>query len=92
MSKFGDAHGFKQKITAGTFDMKKRRLVTAGEDGSVKIWNFSNGHSLKNLVGADDDSEQKAMAALRSKNEEKKGFEQPSQPMSMQKKKRYEYT
>lgn len=57
MSKYGDAHGAKQKITAGTFDMYKRRLVTAGEDGSVKIWNFSNGHPLKNLVGVDDDTE-----------------------------------
>ena len=50
MSKFGDAHGPKQKVTAGTFDMYQRRLVTSGEDGSVKIWNFSNGHSLKNLL------------------------------------------
>ena len=92
MSKYGDAHGFKMKITAGTFDMYKRRLVTSGEDGSVKIWNFSNGHPLKNLVGVDDDREEKAMAELQSKNEEKKGFEKPALPQSMTKKKRYEYT
>ncbi len=50
MSKFGDAHGPQQKVTCGTFDMFQRRLVTSGEDGSCKIWNFSNGHSLKNLL------------------------------------------
>ena len=31
------------KITTGTFDMKGRRLVTSSADGTVKIWNFSNG-------------------------------------------------
>jgi hypothetical protein len=55
MSRFGEAHGTdpqgkKRKVTCGTFDVNARRLVTAGEDGSVKIWNFSNGHALKNLV------------------------------------------
>lgn len=80
MSKFGDAHGEKMKVTAGAFDLFKRRLVTSGEDGSVKIWNFSNGHALKNFVGADDDSEQKAMAALRGKHDDKKSFEQPALP------------
>jgi len=27
-------------------------MVSAGSDGTVKIWNFSNGSSLKNLLGA----------------------------------------
>ena len=31
------------KITTGTFDMKGRRLITSSADGTVKIWNFSNG-------------------------------------------------
>ena len=43
MSKFGNAHGVKQKITAGCFDQTQRRLITAGSDGSCKMWNFSNG-------------------------------------------------
>lgn len=29
-------------------------MVSAGSDGSVKIWNFSNGSSLKNLNSIDD--------------------------------------
>ena len=51
MSKFGDAHGsrtingkeIRTPITTGTFDDTKRRLITAGADGTCKIWNFSNG-------------------------------------------------
>ena len=47
MSKFGDAHGqrngIRTPITTGCFDSTKRRLITAGADGTVKIWNFSNG-------------------------------------------------
>jgi WD40 repeat protein len=29
-------------------------MVSAGSDGTVKIWNFSNGSSLKNLNSIDD--------------------------------------
>ena len=29
-------------------------MVSAGSDGTVKIWNFSNGSSLKNLLGPPD--------------------------------------
>ena len=46
MSKFGNTHGppgSKTKITAGCFDSKQLRLATAGSDGTVLIWNFSNG-------------------------------------------------
>jgi WD40 repeat protein len=43
MSKFGNAHGELQKITAGCFDSTQRRLITAGSDKTCKIWNFSNG-------------------------------------------------
>jgi len=27
-------------------------MVSAGSDGTIKIWNFSNGSSLKNLLGS----------------------------------------
>ena len=58
MSKFGDAHGTRNgvptPITTGCFDMVMRRLITAGADGSVKIWNFSNGQCLKDLKSPDN--------------------------------------
>ena len=41
------------KLTTGTFDMFGRRLVTSSTDGQVKIWNFSNGSSLNEMVSAD---------------------------------------
>ena len=50
ITKFGDTHGKNNKLTAGCFDKTQRRMVSAGTDGTVKIWNFSNGSSLKNLV------------------------------------------
>ena len=39
--KLGDVQN--PKLTTGTFDMKGRRLITSAADGTVKIWNFSNG-------------------------------------------------
>lgn len=47
--KFGDTHGSKGKITAGCFDSGQRRLITAGKDGCIRMWNFSNGSNLKEL-------------------------------------------
>ena len=32
--------------------MKGRRLITSSADGTVKIWNFSNGQQLKELVNS----------------------------------------
>jgi len=29
--------------------------VSSGSDGTVKIWNFSNGSSLKNLLGSNSE-------------------------------------
>jgi hypothetical protein len=49
MSKFGGAHGGKNKITAGCFDSTQRRLISAGADGTCKMWNFSNGQCLTEL-------------------------------------------
>lgn len=54
MSKFGNAHGGKNKITAGCFDNTQRRLVTAGSDGTAKMWNFSNGQCLTDLISAEN--------------------------------------
>ena len=52
MSKFGKAHR-KAKITAGCFDGTKRRIITTAMDGSCRIHNFSNGHKLSELFGAE---------------------------------------
>jgi WD40 repeat protein len=54
-------------------------MVSAGSDGSVKIWNFSNGSSLKNLLtNTNDGKEPKEVTALVSvfdrKDEEKPSF------------------
>ena len=39
---FKRAHG-DSKITTMMFDHRERRLVTGAHDGSIKLWNFSNG-------------------------------------------------
>jgi WD40 repeat protein len=52
MSKFGDAHN-KAKITAGCFDSTQRRLITTGSDGTARMWNFSNGQCLTELLSDD---------------------------------------
>jgi len=45
---FSHCHG-NMEITAMAFDTTRRRLVTAGRDGSIKIWNFNNGACLSVL-------------------------------------------
>jgi WD40 repeat protein len=57
---FSDTHGSREKgkegsskITAGCFDSYQRRLVTAGKDGTVKMWNFSNGSKLKDMISTE---------------------------------------
>ncbi|CAL1540983.1 unnamed protein product [Lymnaea stagnalis] len=45
---YGDAHG-EEAITCMTFDNTRRRLITGGRDGALKIWNYNNGHCLRVL-------------------------------------------
>ncbi len=52
MSKFGEAHD-KKKITAACFDESQRRIVTCATDGSIKMWNFSNGQLLTVMQNID---------------------------------------
>lgn len=35
------------RITAMTFDKNERRLLTAANDGSLKMWNFNNGEPAR---------------------------------------------
>jgi len=37
------------ELTAMTFDVTYRRLVTALNDGSLAIWNFNNGNCLRQV-------------------------------------------
>jgi WD40 repeat protein len=50
MSKFGNAHGKNIKITASCFDDSQRRLISSGADGSIKVWNFSNGQEISQCM------------------------------------------
>lgn len=43
---FRRVHG-DHKLTCMAFDVSKRRLYTAAEDGEVRLWNFSSGQHLK---------------------------------------------
>ena len=43
-----------------SFDWSMRRLITGAHDGSVRMWNFSNGMMLKEFLrgeGTDDDDQ-----------------------------------
>ncbi|CAM9475514.1 unnamed protein product, partial [Discosporangium mesarthrocarpum] len=44
--RFGNAHGT-SKISSMCFDASERRLVTGANDGTVFMWNFSNGKVLR---------------------------------------------
>ena len=74
MSRFqGNDQGKKLKITAGCFDSTLRRLITAAGDGSVSIWNFSNGQQLTELrsavTGRKVDTEVTALLSLHDPND-----------------------
>eukprot|EP00879_Flechtneria_rotunda_P007606 GHRR01007977.1.p1 GENE.GHRR01007977.1~~GHRR01007977.1.p1 ORF type:complete len:676 (+),score=279.33 GHRR01007977.1:4210-6237(+) len=42
------------RVTAISFDKKQRRLVTAANDGSIKMWNFNNGSALRSFAHDQD--------------------------------------
>ena len=44
---FTDLH--QTKMTAMAFDEAGRRLITGANDGTVCVWNFSNGQCLQQL-------------------------------------------
>jgi WD40 repeat protein len=48
-SRFMHAHG-ESRLTAACLDHKQRRLLTAANDGSIKMWNFNNGSLLRRFV------------------------------------------
>lgn len=45
------------QLSACCFDKNERRLITAGTDGSVFMWNFNNGSRLKEFVHDEDKEE-----------------------------------
>jgi WD40 repeat protein len=49
--RFQQAHGA-HKLTAAGFDGGGRRLITGGSDGTLRVWNFSNGNMLKELTAS----------------------------------------
>lgn len=42
------------QLTAMCFDKNERRLVTAGGNGTVYIWNFNNGSKLREYAHGDE--------------------------------------
>lgn len=49
---FTQAHG-NAAITAMSFDLSGRRLVTGAKDGSIKVWNFNNGSCVRCMQYSD---------------------------------------
>jgi WD40 repeat protein len=49
-NRFVRTHGEGLPITAATFDVSKRKLLTASSDGAVRMWNFNNGQLLKEFL------------------------------------------
>lgn len=52
--RFTDAHK-DNKLTAMAFDATGRRLITGCSDGTLRVWNYSNGHMLKELTSPTED-------------------------------------
>ena len=46
---FTNLHG-KSKMTAMTFDLSGRRLLTASDTGEISMWNFTNGSRLRRFA------------------------------------------
>ena len=63
--RFNKAHD-DAKLTAMCFDKKERRLVTAGGDGTVYMWNFNNGSKLKEYFHNDEKLELVSVSLERS--------------------------
>lgn len=51
---FDEVHG-NSTLSAWSFDNSGRRLLTGGQDGSMKMWNFNNGQCLKVFNGFGED-------------------------------------
>ncbi|KXZ51188.1 hypothetical protein GPECTOR_13g675 [Gonium pectorale] len=51
--RFTRAHG-DSRITAACFDRNERRLLTAANDGAVRMWNFNNGSLLRQYKHGED--------------------------------------
>ncbi|CEP03071.1 unnamed protein product (mitochondrion) [Plasmodiophora brassicae] len=47
---YRNVHRRASSITAMALDASMRRLITGGDDGSVKVWNFSSGQCLSDCV------------------------------------------
>ena len=45
------------QLSAICFDKNERRLVTAGNDGTVFMWNFNNGSRLKEFAHTEEKEE-----------------------------------
>ena len=50
--RFQETHG-DNKLTAAAFDGGGRRLITGGSDGTLNMWNFSNGGAAHKLNAVD---------------------------------------
>ena len=63
---FADLHS--AKMTAMAFDEAGRRLITGGNDGTVRVWNFSNGQLLKELrnEGSSEVSSKQSLVSRKS--------------------------
>jgi WD40 repeat protein len=64
--RFDKLHG-DSKITTMSFDWSMRRLLTGAHDGSVRMWNFSNGSQLKDFIREDDEESDGQPSAAGSK-------------------------
>lgn len=51
---FDEVHG-NITMSAWSFDNTGRRLLTGGQDGTLKMWNFNNGQCLKTFHGFGED-------------------------------------
>ncbi|KAI8610964.1 hypothetical protein BC830DRAFT_1143331 [Chytriomyces sp. MP71] len=50
--KFSETHG-KSELTAATFDLGYRKLITGARDGTMYVWNFHNGQKIKEFTKPD---------------------------------------